>query len=255
MYQLNQVIVRRGDRDILSLPRLTIATDKLTVILGHNGSGKSTLVNILAGQLKPDDGEVLLNNQPLAKLSARKLAQQVAYLPQRLPPASGLTVSELVRLGRFAWLGTFGRFREQDQLIMDQAMADTKMSAFKQVLADQLSGGERQRAWIAMLLAQQSPVLVLDEPTSALDVGHQYQLLALLRELNRRTGKGMIIILHDINLALRYADAVIALKQGQVVFQGDQSCLLDEAQLSALYSTEIKLITHPTHDKKVAVIC
>ncbi|MCE2596664.1 ABC transporter ATP-binding protein [Motilimonas cestriensis] len=255
MFQLNQVNVRRDGRDILSLPELTIATDKLTVILGHNGSGKSTLVNILAGQLKPDSGQVLLNNQALVHLSARALAQQVAYLPQRLPAASGLTVAELVKLGRFPWLGTFGRFRKRDQKIMNQAMADTDILAFKQVLADQLSGGERQRAWIAMLLAQQSPVLVLDEPTSALDVGHQYQLLALLQRLNRTTGKGVVIILHDINLALRYADAVIALKQGKVVFQGDHSSLLNEAQLSDLYQANIQLINHPTKDKKVAVVC
>jgi len=255
MYQLNNILVTREQRDILNIDSLSIPTDKVTVILGHNGSGKSTLVNLLAGQTKPDSGEVELNGQPIHHLNSRNLAKQVAYLPQHLPQAAGLSVRELVKLGRFPWLGTFGRMKPSDHQAIDQAMTATQVMQYAEHSAEKLSGGERQRAWVAMLLAQQSPLLILDEPTSALDVHHQYHLMELLSQLNREQGKGVIVILHDINLTLRYAEHILALKHGQVVFSGESNDLLDAAKLSELYNTDIQLLDHPTQDSKVAVIC
>ena len=177
MFDLNDIVVNRQGRDILSINELTIDSNAFTVILGHNGSGKSTLAQVLAGQLTPDKGNVHFCGQPMAKFSTKLLAKNIAFLPQRLPDVAGLTVQELVRLGRFAWRGTFGRYNQQDTDIIATAMQQTDTSQFCDQIADNLSGGERQRAWIAMLLAQQSQVLILDEPTSALDVGHQYELL------------------------------------------------------------------------------
>lgn len=260
MFTLSNVQVVRGGRSILSIESLNIPTTELTVVLGHNGSGKSTLVSLISGQQAPDRGDVLLNQQPIAELSARALAKAVAFLPQKLPTSAGLTVRELVRLGRFPWRGPFGRWQNQDEVIIDQAIAQTGVTEFAYTLADELSGGERQRAWVAMLLAQQSPVLILDEPTSALDVQHQYQLMALLAQLNQTQGCGIIVILHDLNLALRYATHIVALKQGKVDFEGDASLLADEARLSALYQTPIQLLDHPmsnsdSHTHKVAIVC
>ncbi|CAH0541725.1 ABC transporter ATP-binding protein [Vibrio marisflavi] len=255
MYQLNNILVTREQRDILNVESLKIPTDKVTVILGHNGSGKSTLVNLLAGQTKPDSGNIELNGLPIGNLSSRNLAKQVAYLPQHLPQAAGLSVRELVKLGRFPWLGTFGRMKQADHQAIDLAMAATQVEQYAGHSAEKLSGGERQRAWVAMLLAQQSPLLILDEPTSALDVHHQYHLMELLSQLNREQGKGVIVILHDINLTLRYAEHILALKHGQVVFSGNSSELMDSSKLSELYNTEIQLLDHPTQNNKVAVIC
>lgn len=145
--------------------------------------------------------------------------------------------------------------KQADHQAIDLAMAATQVEQYAGHSAEKLSGGERQRAWVAMLLAQQSPLLILDEPTSALDVHHQYHLMELLSQLNREQGKGVIVILHDINLTLRYAEHILALKHGQVVFSGNSSELMDSSKLSELYNTEIQLLDHPTQNNKVAVIC
>lgn len=260
MYQLSDIRVHRGGRDILSIKDLTIPSDGFTVILGHNGSGKSTMVNLLAGQATPDAGKVTLQNkdgkiQDIHQLGAKDLAREVAFLPQKLPDVAGLTVRELVKMGRFAWRGVFGRFQKQDHSVIEAAMQKTDVLKYADSLADKLSGGERQRAWVSMLLAQESPVLILDEPTSALDVHHQYHLMDLLQSLNKETGCGVLVILHDINLALRYATHIVALKQGEIAFSGPTQTIQDEARLSELYQTPIKLIDHPTQAQKLAVVC
>lgn len=260
MFQLSNIQIVRGGRQILGIDQLNIPTNELTVVLGHNGSGKSTLVNLLSGQMSPDKGSVELNGQNLSSLKTKELAKQIAYLPQKLPASAGLTVEELVRLGRFPWRGALGRWNAEDKQIISQAMQRTGVTPFAQALADNLSGGERQRAWVSMLLAQQSPILILDEPTSALDVHHQFQLMALLSELNKTENVGIIVILHDLNLALRYATHIVALKKGQIAFEGKADMLLDEARLSELYESPITLIDHPTPadtlaSRKVAVVC
>ncbi|WP_435237699.1 ABC transporter ATP-binding protein [Psychromonas sp. PT13] len=255
MYKLKDVKVKRAGRVILDIDALTIEDDQFTVILGHNGSGKSTLVNLLSDQFSPEQGSVLLNNRPVSKYPAKALAKKVAYLPQQLPNVAGLNVEELVRLGRYPWRGVLGRWNHQDKHIIHEAMQQTGVSDYAKDLADQLSGGEKQRAWIAMLLAQQSQILMLDEPTSALDIQHQYQLMSLLQKLNKDTGCGIIVIIHDLNLALRYANRVVALKDGKVAFKGETKQLANETLLSALYSTSVTLIDHPTCDCKVALIC
>lgn len=258
MFELSNIQMDRGGRTILSIPSLTISNDGLTIVLGHNGSGKSTLVSLLSGQQAPDSGNITLNNRNISHYKTRELAKQIAFLPQKLPASAGLTVSELVRLGRFPWRGTLGRWNHLDDEIVTNSMKKAGVLPFADTLADDLSGGERQRAWVAMLLAQQSPILILDEPTSALDIQHQYQLMALLSELNKTQQVGIIVILHDLNLALRYASHIIALKQGKIAFAGESSLLFDEQRLSALYETPIKLIEHPDNtDKqyKVAVVC
>ena len=186
MLDVNHLSVRREGREILHIDALHIDARQFTVLLGHNGSGKSTLLKILARQLKPDVGEVLLNGNSLNHTRQRTLAQWIGYLPQHLPPVADLTVRELVQQGRFAWRGHFGRWRAEDDALLQAAMADTGITHCADHNTDTLSGGERQRAWIAMLLAQQSPLLLLDEPTSALDPAHQHELMTLLRRLNQK---------------------------------------------------------------------
>ncbi len=254
MLKLRDIEVRRGERVTLALDELHLEGDRFTVILGHNGSGKSTLMNLLARQLEPTRGSLQLDDQPLARFSARDFARRVAFLPQHLPDVAGLTVRELVRLGRFPWRGLLGRWRAEDHAAVDQALAQTDVAHYAEQLADGLSGGERQRAWIAMLLAQQSPLLLLDEPTSALDLAHQYELMGLLRQLNRDSARGIVAILHDINLTARHADRVIALKQGRIFFDGSPDELLDGPLLSQLYDIDIELIEQPGGARKIAVV-
>ncbi|TBU90895.1 ABC transporter ATP-binding protein [Phytopseudomonas dryadis] len=254
MLRLNDIQVRRDGRLTLALDSLQLAGDQFTVILGHNGSGKSTLMNLIARQLLPDSGSLELDGKPLAAYSPRDFARRVAFLPQRLPEVAGLTVRELVRLGRFPWRGLLGRWQAEDRQVIELAMQQTDTLQYAEHLADTLSGGERQRAWIAMLLAQQSPLILLDEPTSALDLAHQYELMSLLRELNHGTGRGIVAILHDINLTARYADRIVALKQGRVFFDGTPEQLLHSPLLSALYDIDIQLIEQPGSARKIAVV-
>ncbi len=253
MFRLNDIRVLRDGRQTLALDELRIAGYAFTVILGHNGSGKSTLMNLLARQLTPDQGRIELDGRPLEGYAQRDFARHVAFLPQRLPEVAGLSVSELVRLGRFPWRGLLGRWRAEDPRQIEQAMAQTDVAGYAEHLADSLSGGERQRAWIAMLLAQQSPLLLLDEPTSALDLGHQYELMELLRQLNRDTGRGIVAILHDINLTTRYADRIIALKRGELFFDGSPDALLDSPRLGQLYDIDIELLEQPGRGR-IAVV-
>ena len=200
MYSLSGVRVSRAGRDILLLPELTVPTDAFTVILGHNGSGKSTLASLLSGLARPDAGSVRLDGDEVSAVPERARARRVAFLPQKLPASEGLTCRELVRLGRHPWRGLLGRWRPQDEAIIDASLRMTGTERFAADWADELSGGERQRVWIAMLLAQAAPVMILDEPTSALDVKHQYGVLALLERLREEKGVGVITIIHDVNL-------------------------------------------------------
>lgn len=254
MLELNQIVVGRDGREILNIEELSLAPQQFTVILGHNGSGKSTLMKLLARQLKPDTGTLLLRGKNLNQYRQRLLAQHIAYLPQRLPQVAGLNVKELVRLGRFAWRGSFARWQTDDEEIINAAMRDADIAHYADHTTDTLSGGERQRAWVAMLLAQQSPLLLLDEPTSALDPAHQYELMALLRRLNLEQQRGVITILHDVNLATRYADRIIALKQGRLIFDGTPQQLLTPKVLNELYGIDIHIIPHPVQDTPLAII-
>lgn len=255
MFELTDVCIERSQRKILDVPHLELPSNKVCVILGHNGSGKTTLMQCLARQLSPDQGQLTFNNRSLNELSQRKLAQQIAFLPQSLPASTGLTVKELVQLGRFPWRGTWGRLQETDNKIVATAIEQVSMSHYTDQFIEDLSGGERQRAWIAMLLAQESPVLLLDEPTSALDIAHQYELMALLQKLNRETGQGILVILHDINLAARFADHILAMRQGRCFFQGSPEKLMEPERLEALYGIPMSLIQHPQQDSKVALVC
>ncbi len=254
MLNLQDITVRHDGRATLDIPRLDIEEDAFTVILGHNGSGKSTLMNLIARQTEPAEGHLRLDGRPLDAYSQREFARRVAFLPQRLPEVAGLTVRELVRLGRFPWRGLLGRWRAEDLDAVEQAMRETDVHQFADHLADTLSGGERQRAWIAMLLAQASPLILLDEPTSALDLSHQYELMALLRMFNQTAGRGIVAILHDVNLTTRFADRIIALKQGRVFFDGTPDELLSSELLSALYDIDIQLVEQPGAARRIAVV-
>lgn len=254
MIEARNICVRHGGETVLDIDRIGFDGRGLTAILGHNGSGKSTLMKVLARQVRPDCGSVTLDGQPLDGFAQRALARRLAYLPQQLPEAAGMTVSELVKLGRFAWRGTVRRFTDEDHAIVRQAMDLTGVDRFAARQADSLSGGERQRAWVAMLLAQSAPALLLDEPTSALDLAHQYELVALLKRLNREAGRSVVVVLHDVNLAARFADRLVVLRAGRLAFDGTPEDLMRPHLLTDLFGVAIDLVNHAPTGRPIAVV-
>lgn len=235
-FEVRELAVHIGSTAILHNISLAFNEGQVTALLGHNGSGKSTLLKTLARQIPACAGEVRLKGKTAKSLGARAFARIVGYLPQHPPGTDGLTVRELVALGRYPWRGPLGRYSEEDQLLIDQAIADTDLKPFQHRSVDTLSGGERQRAWIAMLLAQQTRCLLLDEPISALDVKHQVETLRLVQRLASQRELTVIVVLHDVDLASRFCDRLVALKAGQVVADGTPAEIMDSQILESIYS-------------------
>lgn len=254
MYQVIDASFDIDDKTILFPTRIDFEPGKVTTLLGHNGCGKSTLMKLLSRQNTPTQGQVLFNQQPLSAFNHLEFAHQVAYLPQHPPITDGVTVRELVCFGRYPWKGAFGRYDRQDHAIVEQAIDKVGLSAFSDRFVATLSGGERQRAWVAMLLAQQSQCILLDEPTSALDVAHQHELLALIRELNQSLGLTVIMVLHDVNMAAKFSDRLIALHSGKVIASGTPEELMTPETLLKIYGMELALFPHPDNGKPISYI-
>jgi iron-chelate-transporting ATPase len=254
MFDLKAASFAVDDSVLLHPTDLNFAGGRIYGLIGHNGSGKSTLLKLLAQQQAPSTGEILLEERPLSAWGNREFARQVAYLPQRLPPAENLTGRELVAFGRYPWHGLLGRLGAEDQARIDRAIVLTHTEAFADRLVDTLSGGERQRVWLAMLLAQGSRFLLLDEPLAALDVAHQVEVLALIRRLCGDLGVGVIIVLHDINMAARYCDHLVALHSGRLLAQGAPFELMNPTTLSDIYGLPMQVMTHPSGSHPVAML-
>ncbi|ABM19267.1 ABC transporter ATP-binding protein [Marinobacter nauticus] len=235
-FDVRDLAVHIGSTAILHNINLAFNEGQVTALLGHNGSGKSTLLKTLARQIPASAGDVRLEGNAAKSLGARAFARIVGYLPQHPPGTDGLTVRELIALGRYPWRGPLGRYSDADYALIDQAIADTDLKPFEHRSVDTLSGGERQRAWIAMLLAQQTRCLLLDEPISALDVKHQVETLRLVQRLARQRELTVIVVLHDVDLASRFCDRLVALKAGQVVADGTPAEIMDSQILESIYS-------------------
>ncbi|MGQ9364882.1 ABC transporter ATP-binding protein [Azospirillum sp. ST 5-10] len=245
LYQLDDVEVAAGGRRILHGLSLTLPAGRIFGLVGANGSGKSTLVRVLARQQRPSGGRVLFMGDAIAAASDRSFARNVAYMPQFTPPAEGLTVRELVALGRFPWHGALGRFGAEDAAKVARAMRETDLDRLADRLVDSLSGGERQRVWLAMMLAQDTRCLLLDEPTSALDIAHQVEMLDLVRALSRSRGIGAVVVLHDINMAARLCDEILALRDGRLVARGTPAAIMNPDVLAGIYGIAMGTLPHP----------
>ncbi|WP_321881095.1 ABC transporter ATP-binding protein [Paraburkholderia bannensis] len=232
-------------RALLAPLTLTLEAGRMSALIGHNGSGKSTLVKMLARQQAPSRGRVQLLGRDLAAWPAREFARRIAYLPQHPPAATDMTVRELVALGRYPWHGALGRLSATDREKIDEALELTDTARFASQLADRLSGGERQRVWLAMLVAQGADCLLLDEPTSALDIAHQIDVLRLLRTLADTRGLTVVIVLHDINLAARFSDELIALHSGRLLARGTPQALMHADTLESIYGIPMDVVAHP----------
>lgn len=224
---------------------LDIAPGRITMIIGANACGKSTLLNVLARVNAPLAGAVQLDGSDVSALSRRRFAQTIGLLPQHPTAPDGLTVAELVSRGRHPHRGVFQRWSAADTARVDDAMAKTGVAALADRPVGDLSGGQRQRVWIAMALAQEPRILLLDEPTTFLDLSHQIEVLDLLRTLNRTDGTTIVVVLHELNLAARYADDLVVMQAGRVVAHGAPADVLTAEVVARAFDLDALVIPDP----------
>lgn len=239
------VTVGYPDVDVLENISLAIPDGKITALIGANGCGKSTLLAALSRARAPRLGAVVLDGEAISRSSLREVARKLTILPQAPIAPEGLTVKQLCSLGRNPHRRPFGRPGADDTRIIARAIELCDLTDLQDRGVDELSGGQRQRAWIAVALAQDTPLLLLDEPTTYLDLAHQVEVLELLRTLNREHQRTIIMVLHDLNQAARYAHHVIALHDGQIYAEGDPTDVLTEKTIQQVYGLECRVIPNP----------
>ena len=242
LFAIENLSVDVPGRRLLDGITLNLPEGQVIALIGHNGSGKSTLLKVLARQVAAD-GRIAFEGRPLSGWRARDYARRLAFLPQTTPPAEGMLVRELVALGRYPWHGALGRFGPRDHQAVAAAMQECGVAPFADRLVDTLSGGERQRVWLAMMVAQQAGTLLLDEPISALDIAHQVEVLALIRRMCHDQQRSAVIVLHDVNMAARFCDHIVALKRGRLAMQGSPAELIRPDALHAIYGLPMQVLT------------
>jgi iron complex transport system ATP-binding protein len=224
---------------------LDVPAGRFTAIIGPNACGKSTLLRALSRLLKPSSGEVLLDGKDIHGRPAKEVARRLGLLPQSSIAPDGITVAELVARGRFPHQKLIRQWSADDEAAVVAAMAATGVTELSGELVDTLSGGQRQRVWVAMVLAQQTPIVLLDEPTTFLDIAHQIELLELCVRLNREQGTTMVAVLHDLNQAARYADHLVVMKAGVIVAQGDPRAVLTAELVGEVFGLGCRIIDDP----------
>jgi iron complex transport system ATP-binding protein len=248
-----ELAVGYPERAVIAGLSLEIFHGRITALVGPNGSGKSTLLKALARLLAPSAGAILLDGKAISKLPSAEVARQLAILPQGPSAPPGLTVAELVEQGRYPHVGPLRMLKQQDHQAVQEALTLTNMHDFAHRPLDGLSGGERQRAWIALTLAQDTPILLLDEPTTFLDIGHQLEVLDLVQRLNRERGMTIILVLHDLNQAARYSDRMVVLKRGQIVADGIPHSVLTSAMLAEVFNVRANIVIDPASNTPVCL--
>lgn len=240
-------------RRVLDGVDLTVAEGKLTVLLGPNGSGKSTLLKTLARTLTPNAGRVCLDGQDIHRRNTREVAQRLGILPQGPSAPEGLTVRQLVAMGRFPHQRLWRQDAEQDNRAIREAMDYADVKEFAERSVDALSGGQRQRCWIAMVLAQETDLILLDEPTTFLDLKVQVDLLELLVRLAHDKGRTLLVVLHDLNLAAAYADILIMMRQGRIEHSGPPETVFTSAHLKQVFDLDAHVIRDP-HTRRLLCV-
>lgn len=234
-----------GKHEVIRGLDVSLLPGGVSILIGANGCGKSTLLRGLAGLMPSSEGRVMLEGQELRELPRREVARRLGLLPQSPKVPAGVQVGELVALGRAPYTGWLGLLGADDKAAVARAMRATDVTSLAEVPLETLSGGQRQRAWLAMALAQEPEVLLLDEPTTFLDIVHQLELLEVVVELNRRRGTTVVVVLHDINLAARYADELVVLKNGQVIAQGTPREVVTPELLHLAFGLEAQVMPDP----------
>ncbi|MFE8696642.1 ABC transporter ATP-binding protein [Cytobacillus sp. FJAT-53684] len=240
-----QLTLSYGDTTIINELDLEIPKGEITVFIGGNGCGKSTLLRSIARLLKPKSGAVLLDGEAIAKLSTKDVARKMAILPQSPSAPEGLTVLQLVKQGRYPYQTCLKQWTSEDEEKVNDALEATGLMNLKDRAVDSLSGGQRQRAWIAMTLAQDTDTILLDEPTTYLDMTHQIEILDLLFELNEKEQRTIVMVLHDLNLACRYAHNIVAIKDQKIYAQGKPEVVINCSLVKNVFEMECEVTIDP----------
>jgi len=230
-----------------------IPEGKITTIIGPNGCGKSTILKSLGRIMKPKNGMIYINGDDIRKLSTKEIAKRMAVLPQSPQSPNGLTVGELVAYGRYPHQKGLGSLTPEDKKIISWALDATKISEFADRSVETLSGGQRQRVWIAMALAQQTGIILLDEPTTYLDLSHQLEVLELLYDLNKKQGSTIVMVIHDLNLAARFADYMIAIRGGEIISSGTPDEVMNRSVLKKTFNIDAEIVKDPRTLRPVCI--
>jgi iron complex transport system ATP-binding protein len=242
-----------GDRVVADALDLDVIEGTVTAVIGPNGCGKSTLLRALGRLLRPQHGSVLLDGKDIHRMSTKDVAKVLGLLPQSPQAPDGLTVADLVARGRHPHQSWYRQWSSDDEAAVAHALALTGIGDLAERAVDELSGGQRQRAWLSMSLAQGTDLLLLDEPTTYLDLSHQVDVLDLVRELHRSGGRTVVMVLHDLNLAARYADRLVAVRGGTVVADGAPADVLTERLLAEVFDLTAKVIEDPVFGTPLVV--
>ncbi|WP_137169683.1 ABC transporter ATP-binding protein [Marinomonas sp. FW-1] len=240
----DKLSLKHGKISIIDQLNVTLPEGQVTAIVGPNGCGKSTLLNGLSRVHTPSSGVVMLDGKDIHSLPSKEVARRLALLPQDTLAPDGITIEELIRFGRHPHQSLLRQWAMDDQEAIKYALQAADLEGLKDRLLDTLSGGQRQRAWIAMSIAQETPLLLLDEPTSALDLGHQIEVFELIRNLSRQ-GKTLAMVVHDLPSACRYSDHIIAMKEGEILTQGSPKDIMTKELVRELYGVDCDLMPDP----------
>lgn len=241
------------DEPVVREANIAFPSGELTAILGPNGCGKSTLLKCLARVLPPMSGRVVLGEDSVHKAPSKQIAKQLALLPQGVITPEGLTVKELVAQGRYPHQSILRQWSRDDEQAVIEAMEKTETLSLADRPVLELSGGQRQRCWIAMVLAQQTPFILLDEPTTYLDLRIQVELMTLLRELTHEGGRTVIVVLHELNLAAAYADHLVMMRDGRVYTEGAPETTFTSENLQAVFDLKANILTDPATGQRICV--
>lgn len=253
MIKTENLNIAYQDTNIVENLNIEIPKGKITSIIGPNGCGKSTILKAIGRILKPKEGIIYLSGHDINNLPTKEIAKKMAILPQTPTAPSGLSVGELISYGRFPHKRGFGNLNKEDKNIIQWAMSVTNLLSLENREIDTLSGGQRQRVWIAMALAQQSDCILLDEPTTYLDLAHQLEVLELLYELNRSQKCTIVMVLHDLNLAARFSDYMIAVQKGTIVEHGAPSKVMSKDVLKKTFSINAEIVKEPNTGRPICL--
>ena len=250
---INNLTLGYGNYIVLKDINIKIPKDKITILIGSNGCGKSTLLKTMARLLKPISGKVMLEDMNVFDKSSKDIAKELAILTQTPTAPEDLTVFNLVKQGRYPYQKWFSQWSKEDEEIIDYALEKTGLMDIKHKKISDLSGGQRQRVWIAMTLAQETDIILLDEPTNHLDLKYKIEVLDLLKNLNMQEQRTIVMVLHDINLAARYADHIIAIKDGEVYDQGTPDEIVTEKLIKDVFDINSMIIECPLFNRPMCI--